>query len=228
MEEKIRKILFENQDLKYKKFHSGLCPNTDNIIGVRVPVLRKIAKEIIKEETNIKYLEKYDMQYYEEKILYGVLIGKSRISLEDCFKYLKKFIPEIDNWAVCDITCAELKVTKKNLEKVWEFLENYINSDKEFETRFALVMYLDYYLNEIYIDKVLNKLDKLKNNDYYTKMAIAWLISVAYVKQKEKTMKFLKSNHLDKWTYNKSLQKIVESNRVSEEEKDLIKNMKIK
>ncbi len=141
-------------------------------------------------------------------------------------KYLKKFIPKIYNWAVCDITCSELKITKKYQEEMWLFLEKYIKSKKEFESRFALVMYLNYYLDDMYIDKVLENLNKVKCDKYYTKMSIAWLISIIYIKQKKKAIKYLKEANIDKWTYNKALQKIIESNRISKEEKDNIRKMK--
>lgn len=227
LKEEIRQKLFEMQDLKYQKFHGALCPNVDNIIGVQVPKLRNIAKELAK--TNAKeYLELEDITYYEEKVIQGLIIGISKLSIEDTKKYLKKFIPKIDSWAVCDVVCSSLKITNKYQEEMWEFLNQYINSDKEFETRFALVMYLDYFLNEKYIDKVIKKISKIKSDKYYVQMAMAWLLSISYIKQKEKTLEYLKNNNLDDFTYNKALQKIIESYRVSKEEKDLIKSMKRK
>jgi len=225
LKEEIRQKLFEMQDLKYQKFHGALCPNVDNIIGVQVPKLRNIAKELAK--TNAKeYLELEDISYYEEKVIQGLIIGISKLSIEDTKKYLKKFIPKIDSWAVCDVVCSSLKITNKYQEEMWEFLNQYINSDKEFELRFALVMYLDYFLNEKYIDKVIKNISKIKSDKYYVQMAIAWLLSISYIKQKEKTLEYLKNNNLDDFTYNKALQKIIESYRVSKEDKDLIKSMK--
>jgi len=225
LKEEIRQKLFEMQDLKYQKCHGALCPNVDNIIGVQVPKLRNIAKELAK--TNAKeYLELEDISYYEEKVIQGLIIGISKLSIEDTKKYLKKFIPKIDSWAVCDVVCSSLKITNKYQEEMWEFLNQYINSDKEFELRFALVMYLDYFLNEKYIDKVIKNISKIKSDKYYVQMAIAWLLSISYIKQKEKTLEYLKNNNLDDFTYNKALQKIIESYRVSKEDKDLIKSMK--
>jgi len=225
IKEEIRQKLFEMQDLKYQKFHGALCPNVDNIIGVQVPKLRNIAKELAK--TNAKeYLELEDISYYEEKVIQGLIIGISKLSIEDTKKYLKKFIPKIDSWAVCDVVCSSLKITNKYQEEMWEYINQYINSDKEFELRFALVMYLDYFLNEKYIDKVIKNISKIKSDKYYVQMAIAWLLSISYIKQKEKTLEYLKNNNLDDFTYNKALQKIIESYRVSKEDKDLIKSMK--
>lgn len=224
--EDIRKKLFKLQDLKYKKFHSSLCPNVDNIIGVRIPELRKIAKEISKENSK-EFLKCVKDEYYEELVLHGLVIGYSKISIEETFKYLKQFVPKIDSWAVCDVTCSNLKITKRYQEEMWNFLENYITSDKEFEIRFAVVMYLNYYLTEDYIDQVLEKIDKITVHQYYVQMGIAWLISFAYIKQKEKTIKFIENNHLDQFTHNKSIQKICESYRVTPEEKENLKKYKI-
>ena len=227
IKQEIRKKLYQLQDLKYKKFHSSLCPNVDNIIGVQVPKLREIAKELSKGEFR-RYLELDDITFYEEKIIQGVLIGISKLSMEETKKYLEKFIPKIDSWAVCDTVCSSLKIANKEQEKMWQFLQKYLNSNKEFEIRFAIVMYLDYYLNDQYIDKVIKNISKVKSDKYYVQMAIAWLLSVSYIKQKEKTLEYLENNNLDDFTYNKALQKIIESHIVSKEEKEKIKSMKRK
>ena len=223
--EDIRSKLFELQYLKYKEFHSGLCPNVDNIIGVRVPKLREIAREISKKDYD-EFLRNVKDEYYEELALHGLVIGYSKISIEDTFKYLKEFVPKINSWAVCDTTCSNLKITKKYMKEMWNFLEQYINSNKEYEIRFALVMYLNYYLTEEYIDEILKRIDKIANKEYYVQMAIAWLISFAYIKQKEKTEKYIKNNKLDKFTLNKAIQKICESYRVTEQEKEYLKKYK--
>ena len=223
--DKIREQLFEKQDLKYKEFHSSLCPNVDKIIGVRIPELRKMAKEIAAQDC-AKFLEKAKDEYYEELVLQGLVIGYSKISIEETFKYLKIFVPKINSWAVCDTTCSNLKITKKHVQEMWEFLEQYINSKNEYEIRFALVMYLNYYLTDEYIDEILQKIDKITSKEYYVQMAVAWLISFAYIKQKEKTEKYLSENSLDTFTQNKSIQKICESYRVSKEDKEKLRKLK--
>lgn len=223
--DKIREELFKKQDLKYKEFHSSLCPNVDKIIGVRVPQLRAMAKEIAGKDY-VQFFKEIKDEYYEELLLQGLVIGYVKISIEETFKYLKEFVPKINSWAVCDTTCSNLKITKKNMKEMWNFLEQYINSDKEYEIRFALVMYLNYYLTEDYIDKILEKVDKIINKEYYVQMAIAWLLSFAYIEQKEKTEKYLMKNNLDKFTQNKSIQKICESFRVSDSEKKRLRQYK--
>lgn len=223
--EEIRKKLFELADEKYKKFHSNLCPNTNNIIGVRVPVLRNLAKEIIKGDYR-SYLKNVKNDYYEEIMLQGMIIGLSKMDFNETCKELVCFIPKIDNWAICDTIAASLKITKKNQKEMLEFLKPYLKSNKEFELRFAIVMLLDFYITEEYIDYVLNVLNNIKHEAYYVKMAIAWTLQVAFVKYEDKTMKLLKENNIDDWTYNKALQKIIESYRVDEKIKQRIKNMK--
>ena len=223
--EDIRKKLFELQDLKYKEFHSSLCPNVDKIIGVRTPKLKEVAKQIAKENYK-EFLQNAQDEYYEELVLQGLVIGYAKISIEDTFKYLNEFVPKINSWAVCDITCANIKIIKKYMKEMWKFLEKYINSNKEYEIRFALVTYLDYFLTDEYIDDILRKIDKIENKEYYVQMAIAWLVSIAYIKQKEKTEVFLQNNKLDKFTQNKSIQKICESYRVRNEDKEKVRKYK--
>lgn len=227
MYKKIRTDLLGLQDKKYQQFHSSLCPGTDNIIGVRVPVLRNYAKKLSKQENFKDYISFNKTVYYEEVMLQGMLIGFIRnTDIKEVLSIIKNFVPKIDNWAVCDIFCSGLKIVNKNKETVWNFIQKYLKSKKEFELRFAIVMMLDYFICEKYIDRVLTILDNIKHEAYYVKMAVAWTISVAFVKFKDKTMKYLKKNNLDDWTYNKALQKICESLRVSKETKKIIKAMK--
>lgn len=215
-------------DDKYKEFHSGLCPDTNNILGVRVPVLRNYAKEFINDNWKENY-NNIGNQFYEEIMLQGMILGLAKMDVEERLQYLEKFIPQIDNWAICDVTCAGLKFAQKNEEIVWQFLSKYLKSDKEFEIRFAIVMLLDHYITDKYIDEVIQILDNVKHTEYYyVKMAVAWTLSVIYVKYPEKTLEYLKegNNNLDNETYNKTLQKIVESNRVGKREKNKIRKMK--
>ena len=225
--EEILEKLYKMQDLKYKEFDSSLCPNVDNIIGVQVPKLRAIAKQLVKEDKK-EYLELENIEYYEEKVIQGLMIGMSNLTIEDTKKYLEKFIPKIDRWAVCDIVCSSLKLSKKYQKEMWEFLDNYIKSDKEFEIRFAVVMYLNYFLNYEYIDRVIKNISKIKSDRYYVQMAIAWLLAESFIKQKEKIIEYLKNNKLDNFTHNKAIQKIIDSYRVSQEEKEFVRTLRRK
>ena len=227
MYKKIRQDLLNLQDKKYKEFHSSLCPGTDNIIGVRIPVLRNYAKKLSKQENIKEYIFFNKTKYYEEVMLQGMLIGLIKnCDIKEILIMLENFIPKIDNWAVCDICCAGLKIVNKHKETFWGFIQKYLKSKKEFELRFAIVMMLDYFIDEKYINNVLSILNNIKHDGYYVKMAVAWIISVAFIKFQNKTLKYLKNNNLDDWTYNKALQKITESFRVSKEMKKAIKEMK--
>lgn len=224
--DKILKQLFELQDKKYKEFHSSLCPNVDNIIGVRIPELRKLAKQIAKENPKEFIENPVKKQYYEEIMLEGFVIGYMKATLEEKLHYLDNFIPKIDNWAVCDCTASTLKFIDKYKKEVWEYLQKYINSKKEFEKRFAIIILMDYYLTDEYIDKVLEIYNKIDSDQYYVQMGIAWAISVCFVKYREKTRKILDNNNLSTFTHNKSIQKIIESTRVDKETKEELKKLK--
>lgn len=222
----IRKKLEGLADEEYRKFHTGLCPKSNEILGVRVPDLRDFAKEIVKEQNVEEYLSNALDNSYEEILLQGMVLGLWKTNIQNFSKYLEKFIPKINSWAVCDVSVAGFKVTKKNMEYMWNFVQKYLKSDKEFELRFAIVMLLDFYITEEYIDKVLQILNNIKHDGYYVKMAVAWTLQVAFVKFPNETMKLLKNNEIDDWTYNKALQKIIESYRVDEKTKEQIRKMK--
>ena len=187
------------QDLKYKEFDSSLSPNVEDIIGVRIPMLRAYAKELYK---NNKLEDiKIGNKYYEELMLQGMIIGfQTKEPIEKIKSRIKELVPKINSWAVCDTFCAGLKITKKYPEEIFKIIEKYLNSKKEFELRFSIVMLLDYYINDEYIDKVLEILDNIKLDKYYVQMANAWAISVALVKYYDKTIKYLKNSNLDNFT----------------------------
>lgn len=227
IKQEIRQELINLSDEKYRSFHSNLCPGVENILGVRLPLLRKIAKDLSKSNYK-EYLDDNNVEYYEEIMIQGLIIGYLKVDNETRFNYIKNFIPKINNWAVCDSFCNNLKFTKKNMNEVWNFIQPYTSSQYEFHIRFAIVMILNFYIVEDYIDEVLNILNNIHHDDYYVKMAVAWAISYCYISFPEKTLDFLKNNNLDKFTYNKSLQKIIESNRVDKGDKNLIRSMKIK
>lgn len=225
MEEEIRKDLFNMQDKKYKEFHSSLSPNVDNIIGIKVPILRNYAKELLKKykQEEIKIGDKY----YEELLLQGMIIGlQNRESIENIIVKVNKFVPKINSWGVCDTFCTGLKITKKYQKEMFRVIEKYLKSNKEYELRFAIVMLLDYYINEEYIDTVLKILNTIKSDKYYVQMANAWAISICLVKYYEKTVEFLENCNLDNFTYNKAIQKAIESYRITDKQKEDLRKMK--
>lgn len=227
IEKTVRERIYELVDEGYRQFHCKLVPGTDNILGVRLPKLRELAKQLAKGDWRNYILTAQD-NYYEELMLQGLVIGYAKADIEEILCYVAAFVPKINNWAVCDSFCNSLKTTKKHPARVWEFLQPYLLSRNEFEMRFGIVMLLSFYIEDEYIDRLLGLLDGAKHEGYYVKMAVAWAISICFVKYPEKTMAYLKQNSLDNFTYNKALQKIKESFRVDEETKTIILNMKRK
>jgi len=227
MHQQIREQLINLADQNYQKFSSSLIPNCQNILGVRLPELRKIAKNIAKEDWQ-NYLTAASDEFFEEVMLQGMIIGYVKTDIEERLSYVASFVPKIDNWSVCDSFCTGLKFTKENQERVWAFLQPYFSSNKEYDVRFGVVMLLNYYIDHRYIENVLNIINAIKHEGYYVKMAVAWAISICYVKDPLVTMNYLRNNSLDDFTYHKALQKITESNRVEKEAKNLIRQMKRK
>ena len=215
----------EMADEEYRKFSSSLIPNVDNILGVRLPELRKLAKNIAKGDWRT-YLAQADNRYFEETMLQGLVIGYAKTDIEERLRYVADFVPRIDNWSVCDSFCTGLKFTKNHRSLMWDFLQPYLSSDKEYEIRFGVVMLLLYFVEDEYIERGLQWMDRIRHEGYYVKMAVAWAISVCYVKYPEPTMAFLKNNTLDDFTYNKALQKIIESLRVDSGTKHVLRSMK--
>ena len=226
MKQKIKQELIELQDKKYQEFHGGLCPGTENIIGVRVPILRNYAKELLKKYEFSYLINNIDNEYYEEIMLQGILIGLAKEDFKTILAHIENFIPKIDNWAVCDSFCAGLKITKKHEQEMWEVLQKYLRANKEFEIRFGIVMILDYYIEEPYLKRDFKIFDQIKSTEYYVQMAVAWAISICLIKYYEETIAYLKKSKLDKFTYNKALQKAMESYRITPEQKQELRNMK--
>lgn len=227
MKQQIKNKLKELSDQKYHDFHSSLCPGIENIIGVRVPVLRNYAKELFKLKDWKQTIKEIDNEYYEEIMLQGMLIGQAKNEkIDTILKCIEGFIPKIDNWAICDTFCAGLKITKKHKKEMWEFIQKYLKSDKEFEIRFAIVMILDYYIEEEYLQKNFEIFEKIKHDGYYVKMAVSWAISICLIKFYDRTINYLQSCNLDNWTYNKSIQKAIESYRITNEQKEYLRKIK--
>lgn len=225
--EDIQKRLLKESDEKYKKFSSALLPTTEQekILGVRLPVLRKFAREIYKNSGTL-FLQENNLQYFEEIMLQGMIIGHVKDDDKVIKKYIKNFITKIDNWSVCDSFCCGLKFVKGREENFLEFIKPYLHSKKEYEVRFAVVILLDYYICDKYIDTVLNLLEQVKHEGYYAKMATAWAISMCYVKYPQKTFEFLKNTKLNSQTVNKAVQKITESLKVDSEAKKKVISLK--
>ena len=173
----IREKLIKLSENGYKKFNEKFIPGCGNILGVRTPVLREIAKMIIQSKKDEEYILCESMKYHEEFLLQGMVIGFQKMKFEEKIILIEKFVPRIENWAVCDNFCTVLKTSKKDREKLWNFLEKYFLSSKEYEIRFAVVMCLKNFINEEYLYKVFKRIDSLKEKKgYYVRMGIAWTV----------------------------------------------------
>ena len=228
--EDIKKRLLELADPKYKEFHGGLVPGTEDILGVRIPDLRRLAKEILAGDWR-GFLDGASDDTYEERQLQGLVLAGAWKKMEpaELFGRTADFVQKIDSWAVCDVFCGSYKAAEGPLRReVWEFVQPYFKCRGEYELRFAAVMALSHYCEEDYAREVFQLLDGIRSEAYYVRMAVAWAVSVYYVKMPEITMKYPENCSLDNWTYNKALQKITESNRVSRETKSMIRGMKRK
>lgn len=224
----IRQELQNLTDEEYQKFNQKLCPDTKKkMLGIRVPALRKLAQKIVKEYDWKEFLKHADDNCFEEVLLQGFVIGYAKIEIDEKLQLIKWFVPKIDSWAISDTFCPTLKIKTKDLPKVWDFILPYLNSTQEFDVRFSVIMMLDYYLTEEYVDQVLEKLDQISHDGYYVKMAVAWTIAEIGIKFNEKAMQYLQGeNHLDKFTFNKALQKMRESYRIETTQKEILKQMK--
>ena len=215
--ELVKERIFDLAESDYQTFSSSLIPGCQNMLGCRIPALRSLAKEICKTDFR-KYLDNASDDYFEETMLQGFVIGYAKMDIEERLCFAKKFIPKIKDWSVNDGFCSTFKAAAQNRERVWEFLLPYAQSGKEFEIRVAAVMYMDYFLTEEYIDRVLKMLFFMKQDDYYAMMGIAWALATAYAKFPKETEAALNWD----WprnTLNKAIQKMCESYRVSNEDK---------
>lgn len=222
----VRDELIQLADEKYQKFASKLIPGCNNMLGVRIPALRKIARRIAKENP-YQYLRFGREDFFEEIMLKGLIVGNLNENFNVFMHWFEFFVPKIDNWSVCDTFCFELKIIKQNRENFWKKLPKYYSSNHPYYVRVAIVILLRFFVDAEYLDEIFEILSSIHVENYYVKMAIAWAISVCFAKFSQKTLAFLNKNLLDFDVFQMSLQKIIDSSRVSLEMKKNIKNMKI-
>ena len=230
-EETVREHIFSLKDEKYKEFHRSLVPGEETIIGVRVPVLRQYARELYREweGDTAELIAEIGDDFYEEIMLQGMIIGLvKRPELQWLQQQIDEYVPKISNWAICDVFCAGLKATVRHMTEMYGYLQKFLESDDEYAVRFGVVMLLDYYVNEEYLDKLFYHADRIKHDGYYVKMAVAWMLSVCFVKFYDETKAYMKDSVLDDFTYNKALQKARESYRITPEQKAELNAMKRK
>lgn len=211
----------------YRAFSGRLLPpqQAEKLLGVRLPQLRKIAWEIARGDWR-SFLRECPDNYFEETMLQGMVIGCAAKEPAEAILYSKAFLPKIDNWSVCDSFCAGLKLARKYPQQMWDFVAPCVTAEGEFTARFGLVMLLDHFAEEAYAPRAFSLLDRMHSSGYYAKMAAAWAVSVYYVHCPQMTEAYLDCSQLDDFTYNKALQKITESYRVTPAQKAAVRARK--
>lgn len=217
--------LFSLRDEKYAEFQSKLTPTVskEKFIGVKVPNVRKIAKEYIKDEESKKFLKELPHKYYDEDMLHGLLLSEIK-DYDECIKEVEKFLPYVDNWAVCDIMSP--KVFKKNKDKLIKKIKEWTISNHTYTARFGIEMLMSHYLDENFKKEYLEIPAAIHSTEYYIQMMIAWFYATALAKQWDSTIMYIENNKLDKWVHNKTIQKARESYRITEEQKEYLKKLK--
>ncbi len=221
---KYKYYLNSKKDIKYKEFSSKIIQD-ETLIGIKIPILKQIAKEIYKGNYK-EYLQISLNETYEEKLIYGLIIGNIKEFDNDTKKYIDTYSKMINNWALCDLFCSNLKCVNKNKDNLLKYIKKRIKNKNPWIRRMCFVLLLDYYIEKQNLKIIFQLCDTYNTNDYYVEMSVAWLISICYIKYKPETKEYLNNNKLNDFTYNKALQKIIESKRITKEEKENIRKMK--
>ena len=223
----IEKALFELQDEKYRDFQSALTPtvNKTEFIGVRTPQLRSLAKELKKRGDINEFLEDLPHRYFEENQLHAFIISEIK-NFDECIKELNLFLPYVDNWATCDQMSP--KVFKKYKAELLKYIDVWIKSEETYTIRFGIKMLMSHFLDEDFNPVYPEKVAKIQSEEYYVNMMIAWYFATAFAKQYESILPFIENEKLGIWTHNKAIQKAVESRRITPEQKEYLKSLKIK
>jgi len=217
--------LFEFQDIEYGNFQANLAPTIkrEDIIGVRVPNIRMLAKKLIKDSQINDFLNELPHKYYDENMLHSAILSLYK-DYDECIFRIDQFLPFVDNWAVCDTLLPKIFTKQKStlLEKASEWM----STEKEFTVRYGIGIIMRYYLDDDFEVEYLNKPASITSDKYYINMMNAWLFATALAKQWESTIGFIEDNRLDRWVHNKTIQKAKESFRITPEQKVYLNSLK--
>ena len=223
----LRQELESLADPAYKAFNESLLPGVETAYGIRLPQMRQVAKTLLRQDP-VGFLEHFQPNCYEETQLRGLVIGGMKLPWEEKCPLVEDFLPRIDNWAVCDTFCGSLKPrSAQDVSLMWEFLKPLYASDEEYKARFAAVMQLSHFVDAVHLEEGLGLLGQVRHPGYYAKMAVAWALSVWFVKFPQETESLLAQRAFDPWVQNKAIQKVRESRRVSKEDKDRLLSYKL-
>ena len=221
----LEKRMFELCDKEYAAFQCKLIPtiSAGTVLGIRVPVLRNLAKEFRKESECEAFLESLPHRYYDENMFHSILLCDVK-DYERAIEYVDSFLPYIDNWAVCDTLSP--KVFKKHRSKLIEKIMEWTKSDKVYTCRFGIKMLMAHFLDEDFKPEYLKIPEAVKSDEYYVKMMVAWYFATALAKQWDATIPYIEENKLDIWTHNKTIQKARESYRITADQKEYLKTLR--
>ena len=223
---KAQELLFQLQDKGYRDFQSKLIPTipVETIIGVRIPAIRKLAKEYGKDPESVEFLKQLPHTYYDENILHALLVAEIK-DYEVCVKEVERFLPYVDNWAVCDIFSP--KVFRKNRDRLIDKIKEWAASEHSYTCRFGMEMLMTHFLDENFRPEYLEIPAAVHSEEYYVNMMIAWFYATALAKQWDATIGYIEDQRLDTWTHNKTIQKARESYRITPEQKEYLKTLKM-
>ena len=229
MQKTIQQQLFELQDLKYRDFHAKLVPGMDvnDIIGVRTPELRKLAKQLAKDERVGDFLAVLPHRYLDEMNLHGFIISELK-DYDECLEEIERFLPYVNNWATCDLLSPKAFKQKKNRVRLIEDIKRWMASDEPFIIRFGIEMLMSFYLDEDFKPEYLKWVADIHHEHYYVNMMVAWYFATALAKQWDATLPYIAEPILEKWTHNKAIQKAIESYRIKPEQKEQLKSYRVK
>ncbi|MBQ5733981.1 MAG: DNA alkylation repair protein [Lachnospiraceae bacterium] len=215
--------LFELQDKKYRDFHSKIIPNIpyENIIGIRIPILRKFAKEYAKENTEV-FLHSLPHRYYEENNLHMMLITAIK-DYDRCITEVENFLPYIDNWATCDFPAPAC--FKNNTDRLLTHIVKWIDSDEPYTIRYGIGMLMRLYLDDNFKDEYLKIVAQVKSEEYYVNMMIAWYMATALAKQWDSTIVYIEEKRLPEWVHKKTIRKAIESYRITDKQKEYLRTL---
>ena len=217
--------LYDLQDLKYRDMQIKIIPTVEpeSVIGVRTPELKSIAKDILKDGNYKGFLEELPHRYFEENQVHAFIISGIK-DLGECMEELEKFLPHVDNWATCDQMSP--KIFRKHKDVLFSHIKEWVNSEKTYTVRFGVGMLMEHFLDDDFDPLYPELVAKLRSEEYYVNMMIAWYFATALAKQYKSILPFIEEKRLDDWTHNKAIQKSLESRRITEEQKLYLKSLK--
>lgn len=220
----VRAQLARLAEPEYAAFAGRLLPGVDDLLGVRLPKLRALARRLAKGDW-AAYLDAAEDGTFEERMLQGMVIGYLNAPAEEVLARTAAFLPKIDNWSVCDSFCSGLKLARAEPQRVWDFILPCLADTHAFTVRFAVVMLLFYYIDAAHLPAVLKLLAGVRHEDYYVKTAVAWAASMCYAAFPRETLAWLQSAPLDAETFYRAIRKICESRQVDAAEKQRLKQL---